>query len=125
MDHVEARGTRSNRAAIGARIKVTVRTEAGPRTIYKTVCSGGSFGSSPLRQEIGLGAAKDIYTVEIFWPATGATQTFNGLQMDRFYRLRENSDRAELWNLNSFHLSTKGDASGHTLLQHQHSAPRS
>jgi hypothetical protein len=59
-------GTASNRAAIGSRIKVTVATPAGPRSIYKTVGSGGGFGASPLRQEIGLGNALSIESVEIF-----------------------------------------------------------
>jgi len=56
---------------IGARIKVTVTTPSGPRQIYKTVNSGGSFGSNPLRQEFGLGNATSITSVEILWPATG------------------------------------------------------
>ena len=115
-------GTRSNRSAIGARIKVKVQTAGGPRAIYKSVCSGGSFGASPLRQEIGLGAARGIESVEIFWPVTGTTQTFSGLQMDRFYRVRENSDRAEVWNLKSFPLATNTVPGRHTMTHHQHPA---
>ena len=43
-------GVRSNRAAIGARIKVTVQSADGTRReIHRTVSSGGSFGASPLR----------------------------------------------------------------------------
>ena len=50
-------GTRTNRAAIGARIAVTVHGANGAaRTIHRTVSSGGSFGASPLQQHIGLGA---------------------------------------------------------------------
>src|SRR5215470_9933188 len=42
-------GVKSNRAAMGARIKVTVKNEGNPsRAIYRTVGSGGSFGASPL-----------------------------------------------------------------------------
>ena len=49
-------GVKANRSAIGARIKVTVQDQAGaPRSIYRTVGSGGSFGGSPLTQHIGLG----------------------------------------------------------------------
>jgi len=44
-----------NRAAVGARIKVSVTTPSGDRDIYSTVGSGGSFGASSLQQEIGLG----------------------------------------------------------------------
>ena len=46
-------GVQSNRAAIGTRIKVVTQTAAGEREIHRTVGSGGSFGGSPLRQEIG------------------------------------------------------------------------
>jgi FG-GAP-like repeat/ASPIC and UnbV len=91
-------GVRSNRAAIGARIRVLVETADGERSIYKTVSSGGSFGSSPLRQEIGLGQAKSIRDVEIYWPATGQTQRVHNLAMDRIYRIREGSGAAVAWN---------------------------
>lgn len=116
-------GTKSNRVAIGARIRVIVETATGERSIYKTVCSGGSFGASPLRQEIGLGAAKRIRAVEIFWPVTGKTQTLRELQMDRFYRIREESDQAELWNLKQFHLATTVDPSRHAGHEHPHVLP--
>ena len=89
-------GTRSNRAAIGARIKVTVKTASGARDIYKTVNCGSSFGGSPLRQEIGLGQATEITQVEVLWPATGVTQTFKGLDRDHLYRLREGTAEATL-----------------------------
>ncbi|HET7536157.1 MAG TPA: CRTAC1 family protein [Candidatus Didemnitutus sp.] len=82
-------GVESNRAAIGAVIKVVAKTDAGEREIYRTVGSGGSFGASPLRQEIGLGQARSITRVEIFWPKTGKTQVVTGLQMDRCYAVRE------------------------------------
>jgi hypothetical protein len=69
---------RSNRAAIGARIKVDVEAKGGRRSIFRTVSSGGSFGGSPLRQQIGLGDATRIASVEILWPATGQTQRLAG-----------------------------------------------
>jgi hypothetical protein len=95
-------GVQSNRAAIGAVIKVVVRTDAGERAIYRTVGSGGSFGASPLRQEIGLGAAQAIVQVEIFWPATGRKQEITGLQTDRCYAIREGAAAATEVVLRSF-----------------------
>jgi hypothetical protein len=100
-------GVQSNRAAIGARIRVVVDSDSGEHSYYKTVGTGGSFGASPLRQEIGLGQAKSITRVEILWPRTGHYQTLTGLNMDRFYRVREDSAHATLWNLKSFTLDTK------------------
>ena len=61
---------KTNRAAIGARINVTVENEGrGTRSIHRTVGSGGSFGASPLEQHIGLGKSARIVDLEIWWPA--------------------------------------------------------
>jgi hypothetical protein len=99
-------GTRSNRAAIGARIEVTVRTPTGQRHIYKTVNSGGSFGSSPLRQEIGLGNATAITGVDIFWPATGKHQLLGELAMDRAYRFKEGEPDGVVLHLPRLYFNT-------------------
>ncbi len=98
-------GIKSNRAAIGAQIKVTVETAQGRRAIYKTVNSGGSFGANPLRQEIGLGEAKVIAEVEVFWPTTGLRQTLAGLQVNHAYRIQEGDAKATDLHLQSFSLS--------------------
>ncbi|PYS94016.1 MAG: hypothetical protein DMF50_12915 [Acidobacteria bacterium] len=82
-------GRRSNRSAIGARIKVTVATPRGGRDIYASVTSGGSFGGSSLQQEIGLGNATAIQAIEVRWPTTGEVQVFRDVKMDRFYHLVE------------------------------------
>jgi ASPIC/UnbV protein/VCBS repeat protein len=86
-------GVRSNRGAVGARIKVTADGPEGRRVVHRTVGSGGSFGASPLRQEIGLGPARRILDVEVSWPS-GQTQRFAGLALRRRYHLREGSPEA-------------------------------
>src|SRR5687768_1721041 len=60
-------GTNSNRAAIGAKIKVTFKENGKERFVYREVNSGGSFGSNPLRQHIGIGQAHIIDKIEIHW----------------------------------------------------------
>ncbi len=95
-------GVQSNRAAIGARIKVTIVEAGRRRDIYRTVGTGGSFGANPLRQEIGLGKASAVEKVEVFWPVTGKTQTLTGLELDRFYKVREGDAAAVPWPLKSF-----------------------
>jgi hypothetical protein len=106
-------GVRTNRAAIGARIKVTVLAGGQRRDIYRTVGTGGSFGANPLRQEIGLGKATSIESVEIFWPVTGQTQHLTGLALDRFYRIREGDAQAIPWPLKSFKFA-------HMAMPHHH-----
>jgi hypothetical protein len=97
-------GVRSNRPGIGARIKVVVQTEGSERSIYKTMRSGGSFGASPLRQEIGLGTAQRILRVEIRWPAGGAAQILDDLPLDQVYRVREGEPQATPMPLRRLHL---------------------
>ena len=82
-------GGKSNRAAVGARLQISLQTPQGPRELHRTVGSGGSFGSNPLRQEIGLGNATSIVAVNILWPGSGARQTMSGLELDRAYEIKE------------------------------------
>jgi tetratricopeptide (TPR) repeat protein len=84
-------GVKANRAAIGARIKVTVKDQAGAvRSIYRTVNSGGSFGASPLEQHIGLGKAAQIVSIEILWPGGSRTpQTFSNVGKNQFLEIKE------------------------------------
>jgi hypothetical protein len=71
-------GKKTNRAAIGARIKVVT---AGPQplTVYRHVSSGSSFGANPLEQHIGLGKAERVALLEIDWPASGTKQVFRDI----------------------------------------------
>jgi hypothetical protein len=97
-------GVQSNRGAVGARVRVIVATPNGERSIYRTVTTGGSFGCSPLRQQIGLGDARAIAGIEIFWPVTGQTQRLPGVPMDHFYKVREGERAAVAWKLPAFPL---------------------
>src|SRR5262249_46233347 len=49
---IKLHGKRTNRAAIGARIKVTLEGGKGPHTIYRHITTGSSFGANPLQQTI-------------------------------------------------------------------------
>ncbi|HXW56597.1 MAG TPA: FG-GAP-like repeat-containing protein [Candidatus Cybelea sp.] len=91
-------GVRSNRAGIGARIRVTVQDEGrGTRSIYRTVGSGGSFGANPIEQHIGLGKSAKIAQLEVWWPASNSHQTFRGVPANQFIEIKEFAqDYAEL-----------------------------
>ncbi|MCH8206081.1 MAG: CRTAC1 family protein [Chloroflexi bacterium] len=86
---VKLEGVRSNRAAIGARIRVEVESEEGARIVYVHVSSGGSFGASSLEQEIGLGQARRIKSLEVYWPTSGLQQTFDEVPLDSHIQVRE------------------------------------
>lgn len=114
---LELQGVKSNRAAVGARVKVTVRTPAGERDLHRTVGTGGSFGSSPFRVELGLGDATEVVRAEIFWPVTGRRQLITNLEPDHAYRIREDAAAAEAVTLRTFDLSSAGEGGHH----HHHS----
>jgi tetratricopeptide (TPR) repeat protein len=83
-------GVKTNRAAIGARIKVTVQNEGKTtRSIYRTVGSGGSFGASPLTQHVGLGKSARIVNLEIWWPTSNSRQNFEIVGVDQFLEIKE------------------------------------
>ena len=86
---IKLEGTKSNRQAIGARIKLVLDTPSGAREIHRAVGSVSSFGGSPLRQEIGLGDATRIRRLEIDWPTSGAKQSFNDVPVDSMIRVIE------------------------------------
>jgi hypothetical protein len=86
---VKLAGVRSNRSAIGARIKADIVEAGVPRSVYKWVNSGGTFGANPLRQTIGLGKAATVDTLEIFWPTTNHTQTFKNVRADQAIEIVE------------------------------------
>ncbi|WP_165251496.1 CRTAC1 family protein [Paludisphaera soli] len=75
-------GEKSNRAALGARIKVTTGGP-NPRTIHRTVGSGSSFGANALEQTVGLGDAESAALIEVRWPASGCVQTFRDVPAGR------------------------------------------
>jgi tetratricopeptide (TPR) repeat protein len=83
-------GVKTNRSAIGARIKVTVEDEgSGQRAVYRTVGSGGSFGASPLAQHIGLGKSARIVDLEIWWPTSQTRQHFANVSKNQFIEIKE------------------------------------
>jgi tetratricopeptide (TPR) repeat protein len=83
-------GVKTNRAAIGAQIKVTVRDQGGPeRSIYRTVSSGGSFGANPMEQHIGLGRSAQILNLEIWWPTSNTRQNFSNVSTNQFLEIKE------------------------------------
>ena len=86
---VKLEGRHSNRSAIGARIRVDVEENGKTRSIYRGVSSGGSFGSSPLRQHIGVGRATVVRKLAVTWPTSGIAQAFESVAVDRRYHLIE------------------------------------
>ncbi|MES2111758.1 MAG: CRTAC1 family protein [Bacteroidota bacterium] len=92
-------GVKANKAAIGSHIKLTFTENGVKRSVYKDVNSGGSFGSSPLRQEIGIGQAKSIDEVEITWAGDNVVQRFQNVAPNQFLHITEGQGNPELLHL--------------------------
>ena len=79
-------GTRSNRSAIGARVKVT----SGEHSQIDEVMSGSSYYSqNDLRLHFGLGRATKADTIELAWPS-GLKERFANLPANQIFVLQEN-----------------------------------
>lgn len=92
-------GTSSNRDAIGTRLKITFRENGVSRSVYRDVNSGGSFGSSPLRREIGIGQADIIDEIEIRWHGSGKIQTIRNVQPNQFIKITEGENQLDVQKL--------------------------
>ncbi len=83
---LELIGRRSNRDAIGAKVKLTT---ASGRELYNHVSvSVGFISSSDKRVHFGLGAERQISSIEIRWPR-GAVQQLTNVAADRFVKVEE------------------------------------
>ena len=111
-------GVRSNRQGIGAKITVKITEKGKQRMIYRELNSGGSFGSSPLRQSIGIGTAAKIDELEILWPASGIKQVFKNILPNQFIKISEEGTEPEKMNIQSFVL--KGTTAKPAPQEHQH-----
>jgi hypothetical protein len=90
-------GQKTNRAAIGARIKAVAAGEK-PLTVYRHVSSGSSFGANPLEQTLGLAGASRIKELEIHWPTSGTTQVFRDVDVNQAIRVTEFAGDYEVMN---------------------------
>ena len=85
-------GTKSNRDAMGARIRIV----AGGLSQIREIAGGGSYLSqSDLRANFGLAKATRAESVEITWPS-GQRQAFHNVEADKFYLIEEGKDQLQI-----------------------------
>jgi len=78
-------GTRSNRDAVGARIRITT----GMRTQIREVKAGSSYlGQNDLRQHFGLDAATRADRIEVRWPS-GRNEVVQNVPANQIITVRE------------------------------------
>ena len=81
-------GTKCNRTAIGARVRVAT----GNHVQMDEVHSGSSVMSQgDLRLHFGLGKAQTVDFIEVKWPTTGKLERFTQVKANQMLTIREGS----------------------------------
>ena len=109
---------RSNRSAFGTEITIRASGPNGDRTIYRVVGTGGSYGSSTLQQEIGLGLCNEINSINIYWPSSKISQEFQNVTINKFYHVIEDQNKLISLNRKKLILSKAPVNEGHS--DHHH-----
>jgi hypothetical protein len=55
----------------------------------RQVTSGGSFGSNPLAQHIGVGKGAKITSIEVTWPTSKTKQVFTNVAPNQYLEVKE------------------------------------
>jgi len=93
-------GTRTNRVALGARIRVDLQGRDGTtRSVYRQVGGASSYGGNTLVETIGLADATSIAALSVTWPASRSTQTFRDLAVNQSIEVTEGTDTPRVLNL--------------------------
>jgi hypothetical protein len=109
-------GTRSNRSAIGAKVRV-LATISGKSYWQMREIGGGNRHQSDLRPHFGLGDAARATTVRVEWPS-GAVEEFSNLAPDRFYTIVEPSLRGAMKTNGEFELSVWASTNRTCTVEH-------
>jgi hypothetical protein len=121
--NIKFEGVKSNRCAIGTRVKLAFNDGGKKRNTYFTISKGASFGSNPIRLQAGVGKASVIDEIEVSWPATGKKDVYKNVQVNKIYKAQEGDAQLTEWNIKPFEFQTmerkmeKGDTTG---MHHHH-----
>ena len=87
-------GTRTNRSALGARIRVDLKGTDGATAVDLSRRSATTAASAATRlvETIGLGDAKSVARLTVTWPTSKTTQTFRDVAADQAIEITEGSD---------------------------------
>ena len=82
-------GVRSNRSAIGARIRATA---AGVTQVQEVRGGGSYYSQNDLRVHFGLGSAAKVDRLEVRWPG-GLEESWTDVEINRILTLKEGTGR--------------------------------
>lgn len=105
---LQLEGTDSNRSGIGTKVKVSFKENGVSRSVYRILNSGGSFGASALRMEIGIGQATNIDLIEITWPKTQKKQVLKNIKPNQYIKITEGEKNFSKINIKKTVFPTAG-----------------
>ena len=108
---IRLQGKESNKFGIGSRLEIEIEENGKTRKIYKDVNSGGSFGSSPIMQHIGIGTAQKVKSLTINWNGSKTVQSIQNLDGNKTYLINEGNNQVEKVELKELEFYSK---------EHQH-----
>ncbi|MDB5348849.1 MAG: hypothetical protein JWN86_96 [Planctomycetota bacterium] len=86
-------GTRTNRSALGAKIRADViGADGSKRSIYRTVGNNSSFGGNSLVELLGLRDSTTVAELEVSWPTSKTKQIFHDVAGDRTIEIVEGAE---------------------------------
>jgi len=106
---VKLNGTVSNRAAIGARVTVSMGNLTQIREVES--CTGGHSQQNSLTQMFGLGSYSGTVSIEIKWPS-GIIQNITGVSLNQTITITENNGAPRL---NNVWISSTSPAEGESV----------
>ena len=109
-------GKTCNKAAIGARVMITVQENGKDRKIYRTVTSGASFGANSLSLEVGLRKSTTIKSVTVQWPCKDCPdQVYTELAINKSYILTQGDPVAHLQSYSAVKMRAAQGSEHHHL----------
>jgi hypothetical protein len=107
-------GTSANKAAIGARVAISISENGQERMIYRTVTSGASFGGNSLILEVGLRKASVINKVTVQWPCKECNEdVFTNMDINKAYLLAQGKSSPKELKYNAVKFADNNKHEGH------------
>jgi hypothetical protein len=98
---------------IGTSIRISFFENGKKRNVFRDVNSGGSFGVSPLRSQIGIGQATLIEEIEINWHRGNRPQIFRKVKPNQFVRMYEGKEKLEILDVKSLNFESTHSPNHH------------
>ncbi|HRH61334.1 MAG TPA: CRTAC1 family protein, partial [Chitinophagaceae bacterium] len=105
--NIKFEGVKSNRNAIGTRVKLTFTDSGKQRSTYFSIGKGASFGSNPIRLQAGVGKAAVIDEIEVCWPASKTKTVYKNVFVNKVYYAKEGDAQLTIANVKGFQFKTR------------------